>query len=271
MAQLSFMTSLEQTGRVILTLIGFAGLATWAYAIEAVTQRRPVLAIRARRIPPLEPIMVLAGLAVWVLVDQVVYTAMGVDSQSSVRIAIQALCLSGALKLLLLWALFSTVCGRGLSDLFPPRGGWWTDVKTGIWGLCFSLLPVWAVGLLIQPLRNQDNGHTLIRALRENAETSTVLWIALAVLVVAPLFEEMLFRVILQGWLQDKLPPVTAIVVVAVAFVAVHGQAWPDPLPLIPLALMLGYIYYCRGSYLANVVAHALFNAVNLLMALTIG
>jgi membrane protease YdiL (CAAX protease family) len=98
----------------------------------------------------------------------------------------------------------------------------------------------------------------------------TVAWITIAVLVAAPLCEELLFRMILQGWLQDRVAPATAVIAVAFAFAAIHANSWPDPLPLIPLSLILGYVYYRRRSYLANVVMHALFNGMNLLMALSV-
>ncbi len=40
---------------------------------------------------------------------------------------------------------------------------------------------------------------------------------------------------------------------------------------LIPLSLILGYLYYRRRSYLANVLMHSLFNGVNLWMAISTG
>jgi len=39
-------------------------------------------------------------------------------------------------------------------------------------------------------------------------------------------------------------------------------------LPLVPLALILGYVYYRRHSYLSVVLLHALFNGANLWLAL---
>ena len=70
---------------------------------------------------------------------------------------------------------------------------------------------------------------------------------------------------ILQGWLQSRIEPAWAIFAVAVLFAFVHG--WPDSLPLIPLSLILGYVYYRRHSYLAVVMLHLLFNATNLALA----
>jgi membrane protease YdiL (CAAX protease family) len=83
---------------------------------------------------------------------------------------------------------------------------------------------------------------------------------ALAVAVVAPLSEELLFRVVLQGWLTERISATVAVPVVAIVFAAVHG--WRDGLALLPLALILGYVFARRRSYLAVVTTHALFNSV---------
>jgi membrane protease YdiL (CAAX protease family) len=37
---------------------------------------------------------------------------------------------------------------------------------------------------------------------------------------------------------------------------------------LVPLALVLGYVYYRSNSYLAAVIVHALFNALNVFISL---
>jgi membrane protease YdiL (CAAX protease family) len=84
--------------------------------------------------------------------------------------------------------------------------------------------------------------------------------------VLAPLVEELIYRVVLQTWLQKIAPPREALIAVAIIFAAVHRL--PDALPLLPLALILGYVYQQRRSFLTIVLIHMLFNAVNLILAL---
>jgi membrane protease YdiL (CAAX protease family) len=50
-----------------------------------------------------------------------------------------------------------------------------------------------------------------------------------------------------------------------VIFAAVHRL--PDAIPLLPLALVLGYVYQQRRSFLSIVLLHMLFNAANLILA----
>ncbi len=181
---------------------------------------------------------------------------------------VQASCYAGLGQTTLLILLLVITASARFQDLLPQPGEWGTDARAAVWGLFASLLPVWGVSLLIEPLRTSDNGHAFVRALQDHPTAPTIACISVAVLVAAPLCEELLFRVILQGWLQDRVAPATAVVAVAVAFAAIHMNSWPDPLPLVPLSLILGYLYYRRRSYLSNVLMHALFNGMNLLLAL---
>ncbi len=259
----------EQFVRVVLTLAGFASATVWALGVRQWSLGEQPLSLRATPPAGWDHKTVLFAFVVWVGVDQILFQALHIGAESTIEERIKVLCLAGGLKFVLLLGWLHVVGGMRLQELCPDRFAWWTDLKIGLWGLFASLLPVWIVSASIMPIRTEKDGHPFIQALIEGADPATQAWIALAVLVVAPLIEELLFRVILQGWLQDHVSPVAAVVAVAVGFAAVHSASWPDPLPLIPLSLVLGYIYYRRRSSLANVVMHALFNGVNLFMALS--
>lgn len=106
--------------------------------------------------------------------------------------------------------------------------------------------------------------HLLLEFLRANRSIDAVLWVGASAIVTAPLLEELLYRVILQSALKTRIGERPAIVVVAVLFCAVHG--WPEMLGLLPLALVLGYVYARTNNYLAVVTAHAAFNLSMLLL-----
>ena len=72
-----------------------------------------------------------------------------------------------------------------------------------------------------------------------------------------------MYRVVLQTALEKLAHPRVALIVVAVIFSAMHQL--PDAIPLFPLALILGYVYQQRRSYLTVVMIHVLFNGTNLL------
>ncbi|WP_166830780.1 CPBP family intramembrane glutamic endopeptidase [Thalassoroseus pseudoceratinae] len=133
-------------------------------------------------------------------------------------------------------------------------------------GAVASLLPVYAALMLTAPFRNAENQHVLLQLMETNSDGTTILWIALAVMVTAPMVEELMYRVILQSSLECWWNRRVAWIGTAVLFSAVHGL--PDAIPLLPLALILGFVFQQTRSYLAVVVLHALFNGWNLFWAL---
>jgi membrane protease YdiL (CAAX protease family) len=134
--------------------------------------------------------------------------------------------------------------------------------RDGAWGLLIAALPVALLLMMTASLRTEETQHPYLRLLQATASPTDLLMIVLAAVVVAPLLEELLFRVILQSWLSEWFSPGAAIVLSSLLFGAVHG--FPDCIPIFGLALVLGTIYQRRSSYLAVVVLHALFNAYNL-------
>ena len=182
-------------------------------------------------------------------------------------------CLSSSVVLLTVWSVALYV----LRDKNPQQTAWTTtsslrmvrriqrDCKTGVMGFVLAVLPV-AIALVVsQSFRSKQTQHSMLKLLANHPGSATVVCVVLAAVVLAPLVEELVFRVLLQGWLQTLLRPPVAIGIVAVGFSAVHG--WPDMLPLIPLACVLGVMFYFTRSYLAVVVTHALFNLTNVVLA----
>jgi membrane protease YdiL (CAAX protease family) len=83
----------------------------------------------------------------------------------------------------------------------------------------------------------------------------------LALVILAPLGEEVVFRVLLLGVMRRHMPALLAIVLVALLFAAVHFQPWAL-LPIFILGIVLGLIALSTGSLLAAWIGHALFNLV---------
>ncbi len=140
------------------------------------------------------------------------------------------------------------------------------QLRLGIYGFFAAVLPMTISMFATLPFRSAENQHSLLKQLMESPDVATVSVIAVTAVVAAPLFEELMYRVILQGWLSTIFPASLAIPLVAVLFAAVHG--WRDGLALMPLALILGYVFHRQHSYLSVVVIHALFNATMLTLQL---
>lgn len=174
-----------------------------------------------------------------------------------------ALAVDLLLTAVLLAALIGTRADLRVCGLFSDRLD--RQAVDGLFGFRLAFGPVIAALVLsmLLGLRTEQPEHQFLQLLVDDASWRNWAWVGLTAVVAAPLAEELLFRVLLQGWLERYVGPVS-IVYSSVLFCLVHD--FPDSLALGPLAAVLGWVYYQRRSYVAVVVLHGLFNAAMLLM-----
>ena len=97
-----------------------------------------------------------------------------------------------------------------------------------------------------------------------------MLLIVLTAVILAPLMEELLYRVIILGGLLNcknitMSSTAVAVGITSVLFAFAHG--FPDSLALLPLAAAIAWTYHQRRSYRTVLIVHFLFNGFNLLIA----
>ena len=92
--------------------------------------------------------------------------------------------------------------------------------------------------------------------------TETGLIPALAVVVSAPLAEELVFRGIIQSRLERAMPAWIAVVLQATLFGLIHGTPVQIGYAFV-MGLLFGYIRHRTGNILPTIAAHAAFNAMN--------
>ena len=139
-------------------------------------------------------------------------------------------------------------------------------------GVLAFLAAIWPTGMMLivsQWWRTVETQHPLLQVLEQNSNGEVIAWIAVSAVIAAPLAEELLFRVTLQGWLSERLSGSVAIVLTAAVFALVHG--WRDALPLVPLWRALGYVFQHTRSYWACATTHAPFNGMFLCCAMKAG
>ncbi len=89
----------------------------------------------------------------------------------------------------------------------------------------------------------------------------------LLAVVLAPIFEEIVFRGIIQKGLINKgVNPIKAIWISALAFGLIHGNPWQF-LGATLLGYVLGIVYHKTGSLLLSILLHCFNNAVATFMA----
>ena len=256
---------------LLLIVLSAAGLAVWGEVARRRFRGAAVLAPMPDDRPPWNAGVVLVAAALWVfhlaarLVSEWRLLTDAAPDAPTLQTVQSGLLQSTVLTALLL--LLLSQFGRVSAVPFGVRGDRWRgDVAAGVLGFLAAMPAVFLVSLLTSPLRSEERTHGLLQLLQKTPTAETYFWVGVSVVVAAPLFEELLFRVILQGALRSRLSAAAAIALSSAAFAFVHG--FPDSLALLPLAVVLGYVFERRRSWLAVVVLHALFNASMLAMAL---
>lgn len=142
----------------------------------------------------------------------------------------------------------------------------WTELKFAGHAFLLALVPTVAVRLIVLSFMPEPKSHQFIEMMNEGMLSSEMLLLfLLTATLVAPVVEELLYRVVVLGGLWNRRGPIPAVIVSSVVFSFAHG--FPDSIALLPLALMLGYTYVQRRSYRTVMLVHFIFNAFNMTLA----
>ncbi len=165
--------------------------------------------------------------------------------------------LVGALYLVIVWRYHEPFCPHwdGPSR-FRMRCWCWRR------GQC-SAIALSALGVLLRAPLDSSQIEVLIKS------RASLAAIILFGVVLAPIFEEMLFRGFLLPLLVRSVGPWPGIVLTAVPFALLHGAqnhwAW-QPVLLIGIAgIAFGYVRYKTGSTTAAFLMHSAYNATGFL------
>jgi membrane protease YdiL (CAAX protease family) len=117
-----------------------------------------------------------------------------------------------------------------------------------------------AVGLKIKP-------QAIANLFIATDSLAVVYLLTVFAVVVAPVFEEILFRGLAYPVLKQRFGTARALVAVSAVFALIHFHL-PSVVPLFALAVALALAYELTGSLLASITMHALFNATSVAMLL---
>lgn len=270
------MSDLLTTGNLVAGGLLLGSVAVWAVLVARWQRGEIPVTWQPREPCPWHAVAVGLALPVSIVVRAIVLSS-AANAERTPIATLQTQCLAIVLEIVVLMgllAIWTPIRGR---DFGITASGLAVDARWGLLGFLAALLPVYGVNFAVQQLGLRAEGakHSMLLALEKDPRAELLVWITLAAVILAPLAEELLYRVVLQGWLETRLTPRAAILFVGILFAMVHFNpdepGRPDHLPLFPLALILGYVYYRRHSYLTVVILHAVFNATNLALALLFG
>lgn len=194
---------------------------------------------------------------------------------ANLKASVQALVALGNYLLLMLAGF--TVLYLSLKSFLPKPLRWfryyWQApwLRWGLGGYLAAMPLVLIVSLLNQQLlKEQGGGNPLLEIILQSNSSLTIAILFLMVSVLAPLFEETLFRGFLLTSLTRYLPPWGAIAGSGLLFAVAHLNL-SDILPLTVLGMVLGYVYLRSGNLLSSILLHSLWNSGSFIALLILG
>ncbi len=153
------------------------------------------------------------------------------------------------------------------------------DARLGGFIFLAALVPVFGVQGFFVYVLDMPSEHPLLKMMQDEPSVAIMALATVAAVGVAPVFEEFVFRVVLQGWLEsqqvrlrqlrgggvDQQPGFVPIVIASVVFAMLHFGHGPDPIALFVFSLFLGYAYRQTHRIFPSLVVHACLNGWTML------
>ena len=168
---------------------------------------------------------------------------------------------------------------RGLAPAAPPAGGWlqfrWRPLgsaaRRALAGVLMVLPLVSLVGWLQGQLWGDPGGsNPLLELVLRSQSPAALACFAITALLLAPLFEETLFRGVLLPVVSRSAGPLWGVLVSALVFAVAHLSLGELP-PLLMLGLGLGWLRWSGGRLASCVLMHALWNGFTFANLLILG
>lgn len=163
---------------------------------------------------------------------------------------------------------------------FPQKGEWWREIRSAVgFGLLLYPVMVFGVGLIVSLVLSAVSGEP-VRApeqVPQDLPPVGVLVTVLYAVVIAPVHEELFFRGVLFRAVRDRHGLVLGLVVTGIGFALIHylPGPWQDSVLLMAVMLVngmaLAWFYERRGTLVAPIVAHMVFNVIGLSLIFTLG
>jgi membrane protease YdiL (CAAX protease family) len=113
-----------------------------------------------------------------------------------------------------------------------------------------------------------DEPQDLIALFTQTKSALVVAGMLLVACVLAPIYEELMFRAGLYRFVRQKLGRTPALLISGVCFGALHAN-WAGFLPLAVLGMLLALVYEATGSIRVAIIAHGLFNLNTIIILLS--
>ena len=266
-------------------------LATWSLVAAVLAVRKGWLrgggSVRWRLGLYEDQILIACGVLLSGLVASVVASLLGATADAPPRpsVSLAAILASSGVTLGAWWLLGNNALGvrnRPSEPCVTCSSA--SAVSAGLFGLLLAWPTVALTTRLGEWMQVRFGGptvpevaHQTLEQLRTHASDPFAWLLAIAVVTLTPVTEEVLWRgAVQQAFKSAGLPRTLAMIAASGLFALVHWNAVPvdaraGALPaLFVLGLLFGWLFERTGRLLASITAHAAFNAANLLLFSTL-
>jgi membrane protease YdiL (CAAX protease family) len=181
---------------------------------------------------------------------------------SSGAVVMGLYCFTAIPVLLLIWAF------KGKDLQWHPS---WNAIGQGFRGLLLALPLVALVGWVVEQIWPQAGGsNPLLEQVLDSRNGTALALLAITAVVLAPLFEELLFRGLLLPVLGGYWGNFAGVVISALVFALAH-LSLSEAAPLFVLGLGLGWVRLRSGNLSSCVVMHGLWNGLTFFNLIMLG
>jgi membrane protease YdiL (CAAX protease family) len=248
-------------------LLGRLGWQTWRHRLEAAPE------LSAPDLTLIETILIVAG--GFVVLGEVIVplVAMPFVSWVANHLPLSSAARGGAVVM----GLYSFTAAPALLLIWAFKAGglqWraeWNRLAEGGKGLLLALPPVALVGWIVEKIWPQAGGsNPLLEQVLDSRNGTALFLLAFTAVVLAPLFEEILFRGVLMPVVGRYWGNLAGITISATIFALAH-LSLSEAAPLLVLGLGLGWIRLRSGSLVSCVVMHGLWNGLTFFNLIMLG
>jgi membrane protease YdiL (CAAX protease family) len=194
-------------GSVIIVL-GIASVGVW-FALADRLKSGPILKYEPRRPVPWHGAWTLLPIALVVLTIAAAIFAGGSADETAARPreTIERIAVGSVQQTALVIAFLAVLIvasGANRTDLGLPNDAveLVRDIRIGIIAWLAALAPVYATQITLLVIFGPAEGHPLLKMVEQQSDPTLFILAFMAAVVVAPICEELLFRLVLQGWLE---------------------------------------------------------------------
>lgn len=181
------------------------------------------------------------------------------DPSNTVQFLLNMVIVSAGILPILLFLLSTRTSVKELGFLRKPR---WKDMSTALVAYVpYIVILLGAFQLLSHFLPEQILNQQQDIGFTQTASLPDLLLVFVALVIITPLFEEMIYRGFVFKGLMRSFGFIPALLVSSLIFALVHGQL-NVMVDTFLLGLALGYVYHRTGQLWASISLHMIKNAI---------